>query len=158
MLCLQNLYYQNNVRLMVIGNRKQFGEALCVEIEAAERLTARNTGLTLTIAANYGGRWDVLQAVNAMQQANPLQAEEYTEEALAPYLSMYYAPEPDLFVRTGGEKRISNFLLWQLAYAELYFTDVLWPEFDTNQMGLALEWYQTRQRRFGRVEGAVLSS
>ena len=113
--------HKNNVRLIIIGNRAQFGAALCAEIEAAEHLTQNNTGLTLTIAANYGGRWDILQAVNAMQQANPSQSGSFAEEDLTPYLAMHYAPEPDLFIRTGGEKLISNFLLWQLAYSELYF-------------------------------------
>lgn len=143
--------HKNNVRLIIIGNRKQFGEALCAEIEAAERVTQNNTGLTLTIAANYGGRWDILQAVNAMQKANPSQVGEYTEESLAPYLSMHYAPEPDLFIRTGGEKRISNFLLWQLAYSELYFTDTLWPDFDDQAFEQAIQSYQQRERRFGRT-------
>ena len=143
--------HKNNVRLFIIGNRKQFGEALCAEIEAAENLTQHNTGLTLTIAANYGGRWDILQAVNAMQKANPSMAGEYTEEALTPYLSMHYAPEPDLFIRTGGEKRISNFLLWQLAYSELYFTDTLWPDFDDQAFEQAIQSYQQRERRFGRT-------
>lgn len=143
--------HKNNVRLIIIGNRKQFGGALCAEIEAAENLTQNNTGLTLTIAANYGGRWDILQAVNAMQKANPSQVDEYTEEMLTPYLSMHYAPEPDLFIRTGGEKRISNFLLWQLAYSELYFTDTLWPDFDDQAFEQAIQSYQQRERRFGRT-------
>ena len=143
--------HKNNVRLIIIGNRAQFGTALCAEIEAAEHLTQNNTGLTLTIAANYGGRWDILQAVNAMQQANPSQSGGFTEEDLAPYLAMYYAPEPDLFIRTGGEKRISNFLLWQLAYSELYFTDVLWPDFNDLAFQQAIQSYQQRERRFGRT-------
>jgi len=143
--------HKNNVRLIIIGNRAQFGAALCAEIEAAEHLTQNNTGLTLTIAANYGGRWDILQAVNAMQQANPSQSGSFAEEDLTPYLAMHYAPEPDLFIRTGGEKRISNFLLWQLAYSELYFTDVLWPDFDDQAFQQAIQSYQQRERRFGRT-------
>jgi undecaprenyl diphosphate synthase len=143
--------HKNNVRLIIIGNREQFGAALCAEIEAAEHLTQNNTGLTLTIAANYGGRWDILQAVNAMQQANPSQSGSFAEEDLTPYLAMHYAPEPDLFIRTGGEKRISNFLLWQLAYSELYFTDVLWPDFDDQAFQQAIQSYQQRERRFGRT-------
>lgn len=143
--------HKNNVRLIIIGNRAQFGTALCAEIEAAEHLTQNNTGLTLTIAANYGGRWDILQAVNAMQKANPSKSGEFAEEDLTPYLAMHYAPEPDLFIRTGGEKRISNFLLWQLAYSELYFTDVLWPDFDDQAFQLAIQSYQQRERRFGRT-------
>lgn len=143
--------HKNNVRLIIIGNRAQFGTALCAEIEAAEHLTQNNTGLTLTIAANYGGRWDILQAVNAMQKANPSKSGEFAEEDLTPYLAMHYAPEPDLFIRTGGEKRISNFLLWQLAYSELYFTDVLWPDFDDRAFQQAIQSYQQRERRFGRT-------
>jgi undecaprenyl diphosphate synthase len=143
--------HKNNVRLIIIGNREKFGAALCAEIEAAEHLTQNNTGLTLTIAANYGGRWDILQAVNAMQQANPSQSGSFAEEDLTPYLAMHYAPEPDLFIRTGGEKRISNFLLWQLAYSELYFTDVLWPDFDDQAFQQAIQSYQQRERRFGRT-------
>ena len=136
---------------MIIGDRSKFNEVLCSEIAAAEALTQNNTGLTLTIAANYGGRWDVLQAVNAMQKANPSSLGGYSEDHLTPYLSMHYAPEPDLFIRTGGEKRISNFLLWQLAYTELYFTDTLWPDFDDNAFKLAIQSYQQRERRFGRT-------
>lgn len=143
--------HKNNVRLIIIGNRAQFGAALCAEIKAAEHLTQNNTGLTLTIAANYGGRWDILQAVNTMQKANPSKSGEFAEEDLTPYLAMHYAPEPDLFIRTGGEKRISNFLLWQLAYSELYFTDVLWPDFDDQAFQQAIKSYQQRERRFGRT-------
>ena len=143
--------HKNNVRLIIIGNRAQFGASLCAEIEAAEHLTQNNTGLTLTIAANYGGRWDILQAVNATQKANPSKSGGFTEEDLTPYLAMHYAPEPDLFIRTGGEKRISNFLLWQLAYSELYFTDVLWPDFDGQAFQQAIQSYQQRERRFGRT-------
>jgi undecaprenyl diphosphate synthase len=143
--------HKNNVRFMMIGDRTRFNDALCAEILAAEHLTAKNTGLTLTIAANYGGRWDLLQAVNAMQKANPNLIGCYTEEHVTPYLSMHFAPEPDLFIRTGGEKRISNFLLWQLAYSELYFTDTLWPDFDDDAFKLAIQSYQQRERRFGRT-------
>ena len=143
--------HKNNVRFVMIGDRTRFNQTLCAEIAAAEQLTVNNTGLILTIAANYGGRWDVLQAVNAMQKANPALAGQYTEADLSPYLSMHYAPEPDLFIRTGGEKRISNFLLWQLAYSELYFTDTLWPDFDDQAFKLAIQSYQQRERRFGRT-------
>jgi len=143
--------HKSNVRFVMIGNKSDFNESLSYEITAAEKLTASNTGLTLTIAANYGGRWDVLQAVNAMHKANPKMAGAFTEEHLNPYLSMHYAPEPDLFIRTGGEKRISNFLLWQLAYTELYFTDTLWPDFDDDAFKLAIQSYQQRERRFGRT-------
>lgn len=150
--------HKNNVRFVMIGDRSRFNEALCAEIQAAELLTQNNTGLTLTVAANYGGRWDILQAMNAMQKANPALAGDFTEEHLTPYLSMHYAPEPDLFIRTGGEKRISNFLLWQLAYAELYFTDTLWPDFDEQAFKLAIQSYQQRERRFGRTSEQLTKS
>lgn len=142
---------QNNIKLVMIGDRSRFDAALIAKIEESEQLTANNTGLTLTIAANYGGRWDVLHAMNAMQLASPELAGKYTEDDLSPYLSMRYAPEPDLFIRTGGEKRMSNFLLWQLAYTELYFTDTLWPDFNQSAFNLAIASYQQRERRFGRT-------
>jgi undecaprenyl diphosphate synthase len=143
--------HQNNIKLVMIGDRSRFDAALIAKIEESEQLTASNNGLTLTIAANYGGRWDVLHAVNNMQLALPDRAGQYTEDDLSPYLSMSYAPEPDLFIRTGGEKRISNFLLWQLAYTELYFTDTLWPDFNETAFNLAISSYQQRERRFGRT-------
>ena len=147
----------NDISLRLIGDLSRFDKAIQEMVDFSEKKTAGCKALTFTIAANYGGRWDVLQAMRQCLAANPnLKPEDISEDLLQPYLSMAYAPEPDLFIRTGGEQRISNFLLWQAAYAELYFTDVLWPEFDTKQMGLALEWYQTRQRRFGRVEGGGL--
>jgi undecaprenyl diphosphate synthase len=143
--------HENNIRLILIGDRSGFSANLVQQIEASEKLTENNTGLTLTIAANYGGRWDVLQATNKMIHANLNKNSDYTEEDLAPYLSMHYAAEPDLFIRTGGEKRISNFLLWQLAYTELFFTDTLWPDFDKNCFDEAIKSYQKRERRFGRT-------
>lgn len=149
--------HQNNIKLLIIGDRRQFDVALVAEMQAAEQLTASNTGLVLTIAANYGGRWDVLQAVNKMQHAIPQLVGHYREEHFTPYLSMNYAPEPDLFIRTGGEKRISNFLLWQLAYTELYFTDTLWPDFNETAFNLAIQSYQQRERRFGRTSEQLTS-
>jgi undecaprenyl diphosphate synthase len=143
--------HQNNIKLVMIGDRSRFDAALIAQIDESEKLTTNNTGLILTIAANYGGRWDVLQAVNKMQQAAPQLTGHYQEDHLTPYLSMSYAPEPDLFIRTGGEKRISNFLLWQLAYSELYFTDTLWPDFNESAFNLAIQSYQQRERRFGRT-------
>lgn len=143
--------HENNIRLILIGDRSKFSDALNEQINASEQLTAGNTGLTLTIAANYGGRWDILQAVNRMQSASPSTAGQLKEEDINQYLSMHYAPEPDLFIRTGGEKRISNFLLWQLAYTELYFTDILWPDFDDKAIEEAIKSYQQRERRFGRT-------
>ena len=143
--------HENNIRLILIGDRTRFSKSLIDQIESSEQLTANNTGLTLTVAANYGGRWDILQAANAMQKAEPQKVGQYTESDLNPYLAMHYAPEPDLFIRTGGEKRISNFLLWQLAYTEFYFTDTLWPDFNVDAFKLAIVSYQDRERRFGRT-------
>lgn len=143
--------HENNIRLVLIGDRSKFSDALKEKISESEQLTANNTGLTLTIAANYGGRWDILQAVNKMQLASPNLIGNLKEEEINQYLSMHFAPEPDLFIRTGGEKRISNFLLWQLAYTELYFTDVLWPDFDDRAIEEAIKSYQQRERRFGRT-------
>jgi len=143
--------HKNDIRLKVIGDRSRFDAKLVHHIEEAEKLTASNQGLTLTIAANYGGRWDIMQAVHALSQAHPDRASAFGEEELQPYLSMHYAPEPDLFIRTGGEQRISNFLLWQLAYTELYFTDILWPAFDRAALEVAIQSYQKRERRFGRT-------
>ncbi|MEY4928845.1 MAG: hypothetical protein RL279_584, partial [Pseudomonadota bacterium] len=129
--------HENNIKLVLIGDRTRFNAELIEKIELSERLTANNTGLTLSIAANYGGRWDILQAVNKMHMAMPSHVGGFDEEHLASHLAMHFAPEPDLFIRTGGEKRISNFMLWQLAYTELYFTDTLWPDFDQSAFNLA---------------------
>lgn len=157
-----NKLHQNNIRLILIGDRSRFDAGLQSQIEASEELTKNNTGLTLSIAANYGGRWDILQAANrataAMQLSNPAKIGNLSEEDLSSYLSMSYAPEPDLFIRTGGEKRISNFLLWQLAYSELYFTDTLWPDFDEQAFMLAIKSYQKRERRFGRTSEQLSNS
>lgn len=143
--------HDNNIRLILIGDRSRFNAELIAQMEASEQLTANNTGLTLTIAANYGGRWDILQATNRMVNALPQKAGQYDETDITPYLSMHYATEPDLFIRTGGEKRVSNFLLWQLAYTEFYFTDTLWPDFDAKAFNDAIQSYQQRERRFGRT-------
>ncbi len=143
--------HQHQIRLIMIGDRSRFDPLLVQAIHEAEQLTRHNTRLTLTIAANYGGRWDILQATQRMLKAHPELSENFTEQDIAGYLSMHYAPEPDLFIRTGGEQRISNFLLWQLAYTELYFTDTLWPDFDDEAFKLALKSYRARERRFGRT-------
>ena len=140
--------YQNNLRLKVIGNRSRFPAAIVEGIEAAERLTADNTGLTLTVAADYGGRWDILQAANRLIAEGK---SEITEDDLSRCLSLAEAPEPDLFIRTGGETRISNFMLWQMAYAEFYFTDALWPDFDAAEFDRAISSFRVRERRFGRT-------
>jgi undecaprenyl diphosphate synthase len=142
--------HKNGIRLRVVGDLARFDERIRDLIAKGEALTADNDRLTLTVAANYGGRWDILQAVNAWRAAHP-RTHMLSEAALAEHLSMAYAPEPDLFIRTGGEKRISNFLLWQLAYTELYFTDTLWPDFDTEALDKAIASYRQRERRFGRT-------
>ena len=149
--------HENNIKLVLIGDRSRFNVALIAQIEAAEKLTAANTGLTLTIAANYGGRWDILQAANKMMLQHPKLAGQFAEEDLTPHLAMHYAPEPDLFIRTGGEKRVSNFLLWQLAYTELYFTDTLWPDFDDVAFQAAVHSFQQRERRFGRTSEQLVT-
>jgi undecaprenyl diphosphate synthase len=142
---------RNGVRLRIIGDLSHFEGRLQELIRSAEARTAGNSRLHLTIAANYGGRWDIMQAVNAMLVAKPDKRAGWDEAELEPFLSMAFAPEPDLFIRTGGEERISNFLLWQLAYTELYFTGTLWPEFDRAEFDLAITSYQQRERRFGRT-------
>ena len=147
--------HKNNIRLKIIGDRSRFNEQLKQSMQDAEALTAKNDGLTLTIAANYGGRWDMMNAVHLMLKDHPKRANNFTEADLQPYLSMSDAPEPDLFIRTGGEQRVSNFMLWQLAYTELYFTDTLWPAFDGNELRKAIDSYQHRERRFGRTSEQV---
>jgi undecaprenyl diphosphate synthase len=142
---------KNGVRLRIIGDLSRFEPRLQALIRAAEEKTAGNTRLQLTIAANYGGRWDIMHGVNAMLAARPEKRAGWTEADLEPFLSMHFAPEPDLFIRTGGEERISNFLLWQLAYTEFYFTRTLWPEFDRGEFDRAIASYQKRERRFGRT-------
>lgn len=153
--------HKNNIRLRVVGDLTAFEPHLQELIKQAEELTANNTSLTLTIAANYGGRWDILQAIQKLAAAKPDVWREHapiSEEDLAPYLSMAWAPEPDLFIRTGGESRISNFLIWQLAYTELYFTDKYWPEFTDTDLDLAISWYAQRERRFGRTSAQLHDS
>ena len=142
---------RNGVRLRVVGDLARFEPRLQALIREAEATTQNNTRLDLTIAANYGGRWDIMQAMNRLLADRAPGKEAIEEGDLDPYLSMNYAPEPDLFIRTGGEQRISNFLLWQLAYTELYFTDTLWPDFDTAAFDKAIASYQQRERRFGRT-------
>jgi undecaprenyl diphosphate synthase len=143
--------HENGIRFRVIGDLSRFEPELVELIAHAEKVTAGNKRLTLTVAANYGGRWDVLQATNRMLKEHPELAAGFGETDLSPYLSMSYAPEPDLFIRTGGEQRISNFMLWQLAYTELYFTDTLWPDFDAAALDRAIASYEQRERRFGRT-------
>jgi len=147
--------HANGIRLKVIGDLSRFDDKLQQMIASAERRTANNSRLTVTVCANYGGRWDIMQAVGQMIKENP-GVTDFSEEQLAPYLAMAYAPEPDLFIRTGGEERISNFLLWQLAYSELYFTDTFWPDFDAAQLDRAIASYRQRERRFGRTSEQLI--
>ncbi|MBP6017967.1 MAG: di-trans,poly-cis-decaprenylcistransferase [Burkholderiaceae bacterium] len=152
---------EQGVRLRVAGDLTPFEPRLRELIAAAEERTAHNSTLQLTIAANYGGRWDILQAMQQALRSNPDLAKNPSalDEALfSKYLSMAYAPEPDLFIRTGGEQRISNFLIWQLAYTELYFSDELWPDFGADQLEQAFHWYRTRERRFGRTSAQLAGS
>jgi len=139
------------IRFRVIGDLSRFDESMVKMIHDSEHLTAENTELTLTIAANYGGRWDILQAMRKLAAERPECMTQVQEEDLRPYLCMADAPEPDLFIRTGGEQRLSNFLLWQLAYTEYYFTETLWPAFDGEELDKAIVSYQKRERRFGRT-------
>ncbi len=149
---------EQGVRLHVVGDLSAFEPKLQELIAQAQEKTAHNDKLHLTVAANYGGRWDILQATRALLRARPELAADPSgldETSLAPYLSMAWAPEPDLFIRTGGEQRISNFLIWQMAYTELYFTECYWPDFGENELHKSFEWYRTRERRFGRTSAQV---
>ena len=147
----------NSIRLKVVGDLSRFDPKLQQMIANAERRTANNSRLTVNICANYGGRWDVMQAVGKMVAAHP-GATDFSEEQLAPHLAMAHAPEPDLFIRTGGEQRISNFLLWQLAYTEMYFTETYWPDFTGASLDEAILSYQQRERRFGRTSAQLVES
>ena len=140
----------HGVRLKILGDTQRFPEPLRALIANAQAQTATNQGITLMVCANYGGRWDMVHAVKSWQQAHPEASwQDLTEEALAPYLSTADAPEVDLLIRTGGESRVSNFLLWQAAYAELFFTDDLWPDFGAVRLQEAITWFGQRDRRFG---------
>lgn len=149
--------HRNGVRLKVVGDLSRFDTELRALISASEEQTANNQRMTLTIAANYGGRWDIMQAANLLALASPDRRGSWHESDLEPYLAMSYAPEPDLFIRTGGEQRVSNFLLWQLAYTEFYFTHTLWPEFDSCAFDQAIVSFQGRERRFGRTSEQLLA-
>lgn len=144
------------VRLKVIGDVSGFSFELQERIKMAEDATAGNTLIDLCVAANYGGRWDVLQAFRSWQAANPgVPAEHLTDAALERHLSTAGLPEVDLLIRTGGEQRISNFLLWQSAYSELYFTEVLWPDFGEEELMAALNWFNSRVRRYGMTDAQI---
>jgi undecaprenyl diphosphate synthase len=148
----------NGIRLRIVGDTDAFEPRLQTLIQQAQQRTAQNTRMTLTVCANYGGRWDVLQAMRQMLSERPELAADparITETDLTPYLAMRHAPEPDLFIRTGGEQRISNFLLWQLAYSELHFTDAYWPDFGADELDRAFASFRSRERRFGRTSAQV---
>ncbi|MEE9398387.1 MAG: isoprenyl transferase [Methylococcales bacterium] len=152
--------HKNGIRIRLVGDQTAFSEKLQRKIVEAEQLTENNTGLNLLIAANYGGRWDILQAVRKIArrvEEGTYSALEITSNQLEKHLSFADLPEPDLFIRTGGEKRISNFILWQLAYTELYFTETLWPDFDEQSMEKAIQDFASRQRRFGYTSEQIES-
>ncbi|MBC8948180.1 undecaprenyl pyrophosphate synthetase [Xenorhabdus ehlersii] len=143
---------KHNVKLSVIGDISRFSSRLQERIRRSVELTAGNTGLQLNIAANYGGRWDLVQSFKQIAEkieANELSPEEITETTVDNFINLSQQPEVDLVIRTGGEHRISNFLLWQIAYAELYFTDILWPDFDETVFEGAINAFAKRERRFG---------
>jgi undecaprenyl diphosphate synthase len=140
--------HKKNICIRFIGQRSRFSSDLLSAIESAEQLTQSNTGLNVTIAVDYGGRWDIVHAANdALKNGH----KEITEDVLSSFLQTSTLPEPDLMIRTGGEKRISNFLIWQCAYTEIYFSDIFWPEFSPQSLDEAIVFYQNRERRFGRI-------
>jgi undecaprenyl diphosphate synthase len=144
---------RDGVKIVIVGDRNAVSDRLRAAWTEAEQTTAHNTRITLSVAFNYGGRWDVVQACRHAV-ADGLQPDQITESTLSGYMAMRHAPDPDLFIRTGGEVRISNFLLWQVAYSELVFTDCLWPDFDVHALDAALAAYAARERRFGAVSPA----
>lgn len=152
-----NKLNENNVQLRIIGDKAAFSEEIQQHIRAAEKLTADNTGLVLTIAANYGGRADIVNAIKLWQKAHPdASVDSLTEQDLNDFISLSDVATPDLLIRTGGEQRISNFLIWQMAYAELYFTDVLWPDFGEREIEQAIASFAGRERRFGKTSEQVV--
>ena len=146
--------HKNNARLRVIGDISKFSTSLQKQIEEAQTITENNTGLTINIAANYGGRWDITQSVKQLAERvkqGSLNIEDITEQHITQGLMTADLPEPDLFIRTGGEQRVSNFMLWQMAYTEFYFTDTLWPDFDEQVLDTAIASFNQRERRFGKT-------
>jgi len=146
--------HKHNIRLNIIGDKSRFSQSLQNKIEKAERLTAENSGLILNIAANYGGQWDIVQAAQRFAEAclrGESKPEDLNEELFSSYISLHDQPRPDLCIRTAGEQRISNFLIWQMAYSEYFFSDLLWPDFDKYALADAIQSYLTRERRFGKT-------
>ncbi|MEE9327042.1 MAG: polyprenyl diphosphate synthase [Cocleimonas sp.] len=151
---------RNNVRLQIVGDLSHFSEKLQKKIKEVEALTENSDGLRLVVAANYGGRWDITNAARSLAEkvkSGELTVEQINEESITQKVSTQGIPDPDLFIRTGGEKRISNFLIWQMAYTELYFTDVLWPDFDETELDKAIKDFSSRQRRFGKTSEQVIA-
>ena len=145
----------DGVRIVIVGERDGLSDRLRAAWNEAEQLTQHNTRITLSVAFNYGGRWDLVQACQQAVAAG-LRPEQITEQSISSFMAMRHAPDPDLFIRTGGEVRISNFMLWQVAYSELVFTDCLWPDFDVAALDAALATYAGRERRFGGVEARLV--
>ena len=146
--------HKHNIRLQIVGDKQGFSESLQKKIAKAEALTAANTGLVLNIAANYGGRWDIAQACQKLAQAcvdGQLNPADINEQMLGEQINLAGIAPPDLCIRTAGEQRISNFLIWQMAYSEYYFSDLLWPDFDKHALVTAIESYLCRERRFGKT-------
>ena len=146
--------HKNNTRLRVIGDISKFSKSLQKQIEEAQTITENNTGLTINVAANYGGRWDITRSVKQLAERvmeGSLKLEDITEQQITQGLITADLPEPDLFIRTGGEQRVSNFMLWQMAYTEFYFTDTLWPDFDEQVLDTAIASFNQRERRFGKT-------
>jgi undecaprenyl diphosphate synthase len=151
--------HKNNIRLCFIGDRVAFSEKLQKIMTEGEFLTKDNTALTVVVAVNYGGRWDMCQAFIKVAEkvvAGQLLNQDINEKVISQHLSTADLPEPDLFIRTGGEQRVSNFLLWQLAYTELYFTNTLWPDFDRHSLEEAIKSFKSRQRRFGHTGEQII--
>ena len=150
--------HKNNVKLNFIGDRSTFSGQLQDSINESELLTSSNNGLCLNIAANYSGRWDIVQAYHSIAkdiESNSMSIEDVDETVISNKLSLAVHKDPDLFIRTGGEQRISNYLLWETAYTELYFTETLWPDFDAKQFDIAIDWFSKRQRRFGKTSEQI---
>lgn len=147
---------KDGVRIVIVGDREQVSDRLRAAWAEAEHATRHNTRITLSVAFNYGGRWDVVQACQQAVAAG-LKPDQVTEEVLSGFMAMRHAPDPDLFIRTGGEVRISNFLLWQVAYSELVFTDCLWPDFNEAALDRALADYCGRERRFGAINPSAIN-
>jgi undecaprenyl diphosphate synthase len=151
--------HKNNIKFVIIGDCTRFKPTLREQIRLSQELTAKNTGLTLVIAVNYSGRWDITNATRQIAEEvlkGNIQPTEITPELVSRFVCLTTMPEPDLFIRTSGEQRISNFMLWQFAYTELYFTKALWPDFTKEEFELALEFYASRERRFGLISEQII--